>query len=277
MSKRTVHRLDGELVKPSWRGEALKDLHTRLRVRYPEKEYALFHEVRNETGFASQPRYADAIVMGLWPSRGLQLEGFECKVDRSDWLNELRNPAKAEAIATYCDLWWLVTPNDPSVANLNEIPPTWGWLVPHGKAFKVAKEAVTNKSVVPIDRAFLASVFRAAQSEATVSSRIDVMRDAMRRELNDRIEAHERYSARELKELRESIQKFEKASGLSINRWDGERIGAQVRALEELKGRGENVSRLVESAIERVERDRDTLKNVLATLKPDVDRKSGVA
>lgn len=272
MSKRHGIPLDGELVKPSWRGEALNELHTRLRARYPEKEYALFHEVRNETGFASQPRYADAIVMGLWPSRGLLLEGFECKVDRHDWTRELRAPEKAEAIAPYCDLWWIVTPSDPVVAKLEEIPPAWGWLVPHGKALKVAKPATPNKSVLPIDRAFLASVFRAAQSEATVGARVQKMRDDMRRELEERLDSHKKCAEREQNDLRESVKKFEAASGLSINRWDGERIGEQVRALEELKHKGEDVHSLVERALERIERDRQALTKVLATLKPEAVR-----
>lgn len=269
MKRRRVSAFDGELAKPSQRGEALKDLHARLRFRYPEKEYALFHEVRNETGWSASPRYADAIVMGLWPSRGLQLEGFECKVDRSDWRNELRQPEKADAIAPYCDLWWLVTPAQPVVANLDEIPPTWGWLVPHGKALKVVKPAVPNKAVLPIDRAFLASVFRAAQSEGTVAAQVEAMRGEMRRELEQRLEQHNSRDGRELKELRACVETFEQAAGITITRWEAQDIGEKVRALQELEAKGQDVARLVEVAIERVERDREALLKTLATLRPE--------
>jgi hypothetical protein len=50
--------------------------------------------------------------MGLWPSRGLKLMGFEIKAGRGDWLGELRNPRKAESIARFCDQWWVVATQD---------------------------------------------------------------------------------------------------------------------------------------------------------------------
>lgn len=55
-------------------------------------------------------RRADAVAMNLWPSRGNVLRGYEFKVSRADWRSELKNPAKAEPIAQYCDHWYLVTP-----------------------------------------------------------------------------------------------------------------------------------------------------------------------
>ena len=45
----------------------------------------------------------DAVIMSLWPSRGLELHGVEIKVSRADWKREAADPAKAEAIAAYCD------------------------------------------------------------------------------------------------------------------------------------------------------------------------------
>ena len=70
------------------------DVRAALARKFCAPEYALFYEVANATGSAAT-RSADAIAMGLWPSRGLYLQGFEIKVSRSDWLSELKNPAKA--------------------------------------------------------------------------------------------------------------------------------------------------------------------------------------
>lgn len=80
-----------------------------LRKRYPEPAYALITEVRNSTGYArSRTGYADAIAMGCWPSRGLDVQGFEFKTDRGDWLREWKNPIKADQFVKYCDYWWVV-------------------------------------------------------------------------------------------------------------------------------------------------------------------------
>src|SRR4051812_48555098 len=94
---------------------------------YPSPEWAVFYEVSNGTGFNSRRR-ADAVALGVWPSRGHALIGFEFKEDRRDWLREKDNPAKADLIAANCDAWVLVIGNE-KVAKIEEIPEPWGLLV----------------------------------------------------------------------------------------------------------------------------------------------------
>src|SRR6266849_640871 len=98
-----------------------------LRDRYPIRAWALFFEVADGTG-AYQRGYADALAMSLYPSRGLDLHGFEVKTARQDWLNELKNPDKAERFAKFCDYFWLVTGSE-EVAKKDEVPANWGLLV----------------------------------------------------------------------------------------------------------------------------------------------------
>ena len=83
------------------------ELADRLAKKYAAPQYAFLEQVRNGTGgFAN--RSADAMALSLWPSRGLMLDGFEIKGYRTDWLRELKNPAKAEELAVYCNRWWIV-------------------------------------------------------------------------------------------------------------------------------------------------------------------------
>lgn len=91
-----------------------------LRRRYPADSHALLTEV----GDGTASRYADALVVGLWRSHGFQIEGFEFKTSRADWLRELKNPAKSDPIFKFCDRFWLVTVGQ--IAELGEIPPDWG-------------------------------------------------------------------------------------------------------------------------------------------------------
>lgn len=64
--------------------------------------YAWFYQVSNGTGWHGRKRFADALVLSCWPSRGINLSGIEVKVSRSDWRRELDIPEKAEAIAKWC-------------------------------------------------------------------------------------------------------------------------------------------------------------------------------
>lgn len=97
-----------------------------LSKRYPAPGYTTMFEVRDATGFDAT-RSADALVLGMYKSRGMLLQGFEFKVSRSDWLCELKDPRKAETWMRYCHHWWLLT-QDPGIVHPGELPPTWGLL-----------------------------------------------------------------------------------------------------------------------------------------------------
>jgi hypothetical protein len=76
---------------------AKKDFNTFqvLRKIFPETEYVLISEVSDAAGF-SRSRSLDYMVINLWESRGLAINGIEQKSNRSDWLKELRNPEKQQ-------------------------------------------------------------------------------------------------------------------------------------------------------------------------------------
>lgn len=71
---------------------------------------------------------ADAIYVGFTGTSGRLLVGHEVKASRSDWLNELNKPGKADAWADQCHEWWLVTPRD--IVRDGELPDGWGHMVP---------------------------------------------------------------------------------------------------------------------------------------------------
>src|SRR5690606_13620651 len=98
-----------------------------LRERHSGGHWAFVLQVPDGTG-SNKGRTADALAMGLWPSKGLDLHGFEIKATRADWLREIDDPTKAEAFAKYCDYFWLVCA--PGVADLPELPASWGMLTP---------------------------------------------------------------------------------------------------------------------------------------------------
>jgi len=157
-----------------------------LRERYPSPAWAFFENVGDGTGM-NQRRWADGFAMSLWPSRGLVFHGFEVKVSRQDVMRELATPQKADAVAKYCDYWWLAVGAIGIVDGL-ELPPAWGLLAPveiRGKqSLRVVKEA-TKLDAKEIDRTFTAAILRRAAEHFDVER----IRQEVRYEIHEEIRA----------------------------------------------------------------------------------------
>lgn len=65
--------------------------------------------------------------------------GHEVKVSRSDWLAELRDPAKAETFKQHMHFWWLVVP-DRSIVR-DDLPEGWGLIVGVKNSLRIVKRA----------------------------------------------------------------------------------------------------------------------------------------
>ena len=203
--------------------------------------YTILFEVSNATA-TSRSRSADAIIMSCWPSDGLELHGVEIKVARSDWLNELRNPKKAEDIAKFCDRWWLVTA--PGVVkDESEIPPAWGWRVWDGKRLATVKKADRTPSE-PVNRLFLASVLRNAGrvSGEVLDRERRAVRESVQAEVDRQVAQRMKSRTDNSSRLFEAVEAFEAATGIKLQdessyRYlavkDGSRVGAMVKALSE--------------------------------------------
>lgn len=239
-----------------------------LRKRYPANEYALMAEVSNAAGHARN-RSADYILMGLWPSRGLHLSGFELKSHRSDWLSELKNPAKAETFFKYCDFWWLITVGD-GVAKKEEIPGPWGWMVIVNDKILVKKEAPKNQEPVELTRGFLAALLKRASDKTEF-----VHRDSIKEEITKSNENAVRFVKQDLERTKseyisyqKQVSEFEKKSGINIGHtWNGEaeKFGNAIRRLTEdggVESLKNDLLRLEKSASEIHQRINITLSTI---------------
>lgn len=220
-----------------------EDLRARLRRRHLGDEWAFFEEVANATGFAKS-RSADAIAVALWPSRGLEVHGFEIKASRGDWLRELKDPWKAEAIGKYCDRWWLVVA-DKAMVKPGELPDAWGVLAPRGDDLAVVVEAKKNEQPTPLDRVFFAALCRAASKEkraaiaAATAPTAKALLGEWSRGYEDGKEAAKgsmRFDLEERDRLKGVLAAFETETGvpLASQAWREDRakeIGAIVRAV----------------------------------------------
>jgi len=204
-----------------------------LLKKFPPSEYALMSEVRDAAGFGAS-RSADYLIMGLWPSRGLDMIGIERKSYRNDWIKELKTPAKAENIYQYCDRWYLLTDNE-NVAKIDEIPITWGWIHINieGK-LKIIKEA-PKLNPIPITRSFLACILKRSSCkdgwvmQHSIQEKID---EAKNKGINER-DYKNQQMVETYKTLIKDVKEFEESTGIKLlnPKWGvtGKKMGDAVK------------------------------------------------
>lgn len=176
-----------------------RDMLDALHARYAQASqgesvrWACAEHVRAHASFDAKA--CDFMAQDLWPSKGLHLHGHEVKVSRADWLRELAQPEKAEALRRFCDKWWLVV-SDKAIVK-DDLPDGWGLMVVTGGTVRVAK-AAPLLTPEPHPATFRASLLRATAKtnarrgsvHATLTATI-ARRDAEITRLNDLL-AHNR-------------------------------------------------------------------------------------
>jgi hypothetical protein len=193
------------------------DIKAALSVKYCPPEWCVYFEVADQSGGYTK-RYADAVAMSIWPSRGYQIHGFEIKVSRSDFLSEMKQPEKSDPVSKYCDHWWLVTP--PKLVDAAELPTNWGLMVLQKNGLRIKKQAPKTRAE-SLDRGFAAALLRRSidLQQAHIRRMVDQGEADRERELQRRVEAKTKHIAEEQRKNREWIEKFERELGISFATW----------------------------------------------------------
>lgn len=182
-----------------------------LRVRYEPAEWVILPNVQIRAG----NRFVDALGVNLWSSRGFTIVGFEFKVNRSDWLRELKDAAKAEETSAYCDRWFVVAPRD--VVHKDELPVGWGYIEVRGEKLFELVHATLRNDVKPVNRALLSALLRRARDGSPDEvSRVEI-ENRVRAECRKQCDANESFEVSSLKrkitELEARTQMYERNVG----------------------------------------------------------------
>lgn len=212
-----------------------------MRSKYTSDGWALLFEVPNATGF-SKSRSADAMAVSLWPSRGIDVYGFEFKASRSDWLRELKEPAKAEAFAVYCDYWTLCV-TDKEVVKKSELPPKWGLQVLSGDSLKTVVQP-DRLEAKEWPKTFLAAVLRAATqgpmkaAEAEIRNAEYKARAAAMEQARKDEERHHKHLQESLDEITKQVTEFERVTGVNVvgSGWRTQGMTELAKAVSLLNG-----------------------------------------
>lgn len=197
------------------------DIRAALRLRYAES-HALLFEVGNSTGHGTN-RHIDALAMGLWPSRGMEVEGIEIKVSRSDWKRELADHEKADAVQRYCDRWWIAAPK--GLIPPAELPATWGLLeveANDGGALTIRVKVQAPKlEPQPLSRGFVAAMLRRAARVDADELRAAIAKETVQITARERSKAQADYTdrVRKAEAVMEKLSAVKAATGIDLLDW----------------------------------------------------------
>lgn len=253
-----------------------------LRMRHAPKErggngpeWAFMEHVRNAAGFNAK-RTIDAMALGLWPSRGMELHGYEVKVSRADFRREIADPAKMDAFAHVLDRFWIVAPR--GIVPVNELPATWGLLEVADDGVSIRQKVAApllTETRASIPRTLLVPLLRSAG--AVVKTRPEDMEAEYKRGFADGKVAtiragkdwqrmYEEQTER-LAEARETIREIDTALGTNLsygharkNRTEElARIAAAVKVAVNGDTAGERAAEAIRRSFQQIGFARDAL------------------
>ncbi len=245
------------------------DIKALLNEKYSDGDKCLIAFEVNEGTGSNSGRRIDALSMELWPSKNYKIVGFEIKVSRSDWLNEMKQPEKSLAISRFCDEFYLVAPY--GVLGIDELPKTWGYIQATSDRI-FTKIKAPKREAVAIERPFMASFVRSLTKKYSDKKLLQAQVEKVKENLSNQFDDKNAHRIKRLEEqLAESqsiINYFNKQTGLQLNKWN---VGNVVHAINSIKGikkrEGyisdiENQNRILEALIEGNKKSVQSLKEI---------------
>ena len=239
------------------------------RFKKPAGWHTMF-EVGNARGSEHSGR-ADCIAFNLWPSRGHKIHGFEIKVSRSDWQDELNNPKKADKFCELVDHWWIVAPTN--IVLESEVPATWGNMVAGAKRLFVKKDAPLLRpfsTSQDLPRSFVSSLIDHDPTDQTVKQvEIDNAVAAARKDERAAAKMGQRLAKRHHEDLERAEIEFKAQFGVSwlhSTKWPGarqtaDRVKAAVALIERTdRDRLASVRRIADTIIQLADSIEEDLK-----------------
>lgn len=253
-----------------------------VRKRHDGPAWILVEECGNGTGYHVK-RHADAVAVGVWPSRGYEIHGYELKQSRGDVQKELDDPSKADAVGKYCDYWWLVV-SDLAIIDGLVIPDTWGILAPKHRVLRAHRKA-PKRDATPVNRSFVAALVRRVTAEWVPKHLVDEIKKNALAEATAELERQQKWKKTDVEYERDALQRkladFERDSGLSLEKqWENGDIARAVKAVIEARtasgqryrGSHEEPAQMVRAELGRLERDVARHDQAAAGMKAAIER-----
>lgn len=189
------------------------DIRKALREKYKDPDWFLGFEVGDATGLMVS-RHADAIAINQYPSRRYEVRGFEIKVSKQDLKRELEESAKADALAKYCNYWFLVVPK--GLTDGMQIPEPWGIIEYADGKLRQKKKAEYAKNT--IDYGFMCGFIRGIRRMND-----SVLADIAKKERQltiEHLDMEVRNKLYDYEKLQERLEMLKKRTGIDLtSKW----------------------------------------------------------
>ena len=186
-----------------------KDLKSLIVSQYSNDAHLVYTEVRSKSGYkgSTQVRYIDAMMLGVYPSHGFRISGFEVKISKSDLKKELDDGMKSTTFQRHCNEWWLVVSSEKIIKDL-VLPSTWGIMIPNSSCTKlvIKKKPTYNKEPEQMPHSMYISLLRNAAKNASVRANSVLENNLKKARENESKAIQEKLEAiSELNSIKESI------------------------------------------------------------------------
>lgn len=204
-----------------------------LDKRWPDTEYLKVREAPQDA--TRMGRKIDLLVVSLWQSRGFELDAVEVKVSASDWRRELENAAKADWWWRHTHRFWVAVPAALAERVKGELPSTWGLIACSDEAAVVVVKAPKH-GAAPLPWPSCIGTMRAS-ADAGINALGRAEQRGYDRGYEDGKRKAEAAGGRDwtkdqLDSLRQTVQEFEQASGITVKGWHGGELGRAVAIVQ---------------------------------------------
>ena len=165
-----------DMIQTPKAGYTAKNIVEILRKQHPKVEWVFAAEVRLASGYSNTSYHLqghehsihgdqriDVFAMHCWPSKKFKRVGYEIKISRNDFLNEIKKPDKRIATELFTNLAYFVAP--AGLIKPDEIPDSWGLIEVSGDMTNIVTDAVWRDVGRELPLSFVASLGRSLSYE----------------------------------------------------------------------------------------------------------------
>lgn len=227
-----------------------RDVRAALAKMWTPEQYVTIEEAPDSADRGG--RKLDALVCGMWSSRGYELDGVEIKISMSDWQRELKDAAKADWWFQHVHRFWVAVPAPLAVKVIPDLPPAWGLLACSETGCKVAVKA-TKHEAVPLPWSCVLGLLRASSgcgANALLRARREGTEEGERRarEKLDRLTGDPQIRE-DRDRLAEKIAAFERESGISLrDSWNIQETAKAAALVKQVISGNYDVKRVEEAS-----------------------------
>lgn len=245
------------------------DIRDRLHSRWPDDAHIHINEAPMTSG-RNSGRKLDVLVMCVLKSRKFERHGIEIKVSMGDFRTEIRNADKADWWWNHVNYFWIAAPLELTAKMRPLLPEGWGLIGVTATNTRLVVQAERHDAEPFTDDENIGLLRAAADAGPLALKRAHLkgVEEGKESRAPTGLTPAQQEAIRDYPYLRETVDHFEEASGVSIgNRWDGARIGAAVKIVMSAGSDPDQIATLFDNYATHVDLQTANLRTAAAKLR----------